>query len=398
MAIRITGNSAAVSVSQVKARASVSVLTPVAGVSAQIPVSAISYIDLSITAELDTTGRYRLITETVVLSDNTRLTPTKVFGDAVSVATDQVVRGVGKVLNDPVTPFEDLRYSMAKRLQDSYGLTDAHAISFATSAASMVVSGDTSVNHFFKVLNDGFAMNDSFDATDGLLYTITKSINNVAFATDVLRFDTEKLLTDSQDVIDQPFKEVGRPLSDDFTLVDAAALEPGKGLFDYQELSDEITRDTGKGLADQVEPTESLRFDVDQVMADSQSLADVLAKFLDKALADSFIQTDALAHETGKYLTDTALVADSFDRVVAYVRELQDGVGINDQAGIGDGVAFTFNTLFANVAFAGDTQQLTPGLAKQDSITTSDTGSLVSQGYCDLTYFAEDYVGSYRAF
>lgn len=398
MVARVISSYAAASNTPMKARASISVQTPIAGVYAQIPVSAISYIELSVSAELDITGRYRLATETVNLFDGTQLTPTKVFGDSLFVALDQVELNVHKDLDDPVTPFEDLRYSMAKRLQESYGLTDAHAISFATSAASLVVSGDTSVNHFFKVLNDGFAMNDTFDATDGLLYTITKSINNVAFATDKTWFDSEKLLADQQDIVDQPFKDVGRPLFDDYALIDLAALEPHKSLFDSQGLLDELTRDTSKGLFDLVEPIESLAFDVNQSLSDSQILNDALAKVLTKPLAHSFTQTDALTHAAGKYLANTAFAADSFDRTVVYARVFQDGVGINDQAGIGDGVAFTFNALFSNVAFAGDTTRLAPSLVKQDLFSTTDTGSLVSQGYCDLTYFAEDYVGSYRSF
>lgn len=33
-----------------------------------------------------------------------------------------------------------------------------------------------------------------------------------------------------------------------------------------------------------------------------------------------------------------------------------------------------------------------------DSGVTADSGSLRSQGYCDFTYFAEDYVGASRTF
>ncbi len=35
---------------------------------------------------------------------------------------------------------------------------------------------------------------------------------------------------------------------------------------------------------------------------------------------------------------------------------------------------------------------------KSDNVATSDGGSLLAQSYCDITYFAEDYVGESRTF
>ena len=43
---------------------------------------------------------------------------------------------------------------------------------------------------------------------------------------------------------------------------------------------------------------------------------------------------------------------------------------------------------------ATDSTVKTAGKNLADSTSASDAGILVSQGYCDITYFAEDYVGT----
>ena len=39
-----------------------------------------------------------------------------------------------------------------------------------------------------------------------------------------------------------------------------------------------------------------------------------------------------------------------------------------------------------------------PGKELSDSAAPDDTGWLIAQNYCDITYFLEDYVGEYRTF
>jgi hypothetical protein len=47
---------------------------------------------------------------------------------------------------------------------------------------------------------------------------------------------------------------------------------------------------------------------------------------------------------------------------------------------------------------ATDSAAIAAGKALIDSTSASDAGILISQDYCDITYFAEDYVGTSRTF
>jgi len=42
---------------------------------------------------------------------------------------------------------------------------------------------------------------------------------------------------------------------------------------------------------------------------------------------------------------------------------------------------------------SSDAKALTVGKSLSDTTTSSDSGTVLSQGYCDITYFLEDYVG-----
>jgi hypothetical protein len=52
----------------------------------------------------------------------------------------------------------------------------------------------------------------------------------------------------------------------------------------------------------------------------------------------------------------------------------------------------------AEAPTATDSAVIEAGKALIDSTSASDAGTLISQGYCDITYFAEDYVGTSRTF
>jgi hypothetical protein len=52
----------------------------------------------------------------------------------------------------------------------------------------------------------------------------------------------------------------------------------------------------------------------------------------------------------------------------------------------------------ADIVSVTDSIVVSLGKIISDSLSVADSGTLVSQGYCDLTYFAEDYVGTYITF
>jgi hypothetical protein len=216
---------------------------------------------------------------------------------------------------------------------------------------------------------------------------------------------------------------------------------------------DEVTRDTIKGLSDAVTFTEvftaTLVFIRD--FTDSVTVPDLRTMAFAKALADSFAVSEAATRLFTKSLTSGVAMNDSFDAgdgaVYAFTKGVsnvvfaQDAVakgphkGLSDSQGLTDTQALTFAKALASAAVIADALSadvdkgltdsftpsdalaflidklvdpdsvsiadataLSPQKAISDMIEPVDAGSLLSQGYCDITYFAEDYVGESRTF
>lgn len=144
--------------------------------------------------------------------------------------------------------------------------------------------------------------------------------------------------------------------------------------------TDQVTIDTLKGLSDSVSFTEvfvaTLVFLRD--FSDTVDVPDAVALSFVRPLADDFATQDADARSFSKFLASGFAMNDSFDA--------------------GDGSTFAFSKGVTNVVFAPDVMTLSSTKGISDMIEPVDAGSLLSQGYCDLTYFAEDYVGESRTF
>ena len=162
---------------------------------------------------------------------------------------------------------------------------------------------------------------------------------------------------------------------------DAVALAVTKALSSPAvSASDDILLDVAKGLADSVSLTETF-------------LATLV--FL-REFADSAAVADATALSVDKPLADGVVVQESVAQVITKV--LASGVAMNDSFEASDGLLYSFAKGISNVVFAADAATLSHSKGVSDMIAAADAGSLISQGYCDLTYFAEDYVGEARTF
>lgn len=165
------------------------------------------------------------------------------------------------------------------------------------------------------------------------------------------------------------------------TVSDAVSLTPGKTLSSPGvNLTDTLTHLTAKGLSDSISFSEffvaTLVFLRD--FTDSVDALEVHSLELSRPLADSFALTDVARPEISKHLSNGVAMDDSFD--------------------LGDGAVHVFTKNVTNVVFAQDADIKAYNKALVDMVEAADAGSLVSQSYCDITYFAEDYVGESRTF
>lgn len=245
-----------------------------------------------------------------------------------------------------------------------------------------------------------------------------KFVGEIVLALDVLRIDTSKRLSDS------------------FALIDKAALEARKAAFDSLAVADHISSiNTAKQLAEATGVSDQVALAVGKVLADAFSLGDTKAITTSKALADTFGLTDAQQTSLQKSIADSVSLTDTFYLVLVFIRSaadsvaasdlasfvlakapfnesvvtsdesvrtlsksITDGVAMNDGTSVGDGSTFYFEKNINNIAAVSDASSIQVQKSPTDSVATADSGLLVLQGYCDITYFSEDYVGTSTSF
>lgn len=241
----------------------------------------------------------------------------------------------------------------------------------------------------FAEFLDNFVVEDGVGSSDGAVFAFFKTLTDNASVAESAALAFSKALTDGVSLsdADEITKQVNRPVADTafvtdpisklfstgfadgiFAAEDAASLEAGKGLSETPVAADQInTFAFGKGLseapvaADQINTIAITKLLTDLV--DATDDIDGAATTLD----DQEVQFT-------KVTTNTAALTDLFARQVAYARAFLDTSGVTDD------------------------EVLSFGKRPSDTTSFTDAGSLRSQGYCDFTYFAEDYVGASRTF
>jgi hypothetical protein len=149
--------------------------------------------------------------------------------------------------------------------------------------------------------------------------------------------------------------------ADSFGLTDGKALNTSKPLADTATMGDTVItvlifiRD----FADTATPTDAKTLLISPAYSDTFTTSETVARSISKALSDSFALND---------LSDAA------------------------------GPEWSFSDYTNNVVSTSDSSVVSNDKGLSDSLSSSDSGTLRSQGYCDFTYFAEDYVGESRTF
>ena len=111
-----------------------------------------------------------------------------------------------------------------------------------------------------------------------------------------------------------------------------------------------------------------------------------------------------------KARTHVASVSEVFERQVDYIRAFTNSSNTSDSTNMVTGkhiydipvasetLAKSLARLRSDSALLGDATVVSPGKVVLDLTSSTDTGSLRSQGYSDFTYFAEDFVGASTTF
>jgi hypothetical protein len=242
---------------------------------------------------------------------------------------------------------------------------------------------DSSTRTAIKGLSDTFSMVDSADIT----YSIGKVLYDYPVVTEALSYDISKpLAPDSVYMVDNIDGNI------EFQIV--------KVINELQFIADQNNLVFDKAPADNISFADVIYAVLVYIRDVSDSLdtpTDLIAKTFSKTPADSLLESDIFVFDVTKSFLDSSSVLDTsyktFEKLILGLAQdycelsyfLQD---------------YTLDAVPGDRLYTSDVISKFVDYARQtnDNMTLSSSGSLLMQGYSDITYFLEDYVGSFRTF
>ena len=232
----------------------------------------------------------------------------------------------------------------------------------AVNAADGVGGADGALLHFFKTLTDSTAL-----AEDAVL-AFNKGLSETIGVAEANIMSYGKPLGDAAALAESISKAFPKSFADSFSVAeDAAILGVNKPFSETPGVTDVLRPSTSKGLSETPALTDA-----------------ITARALTKALANSVDATDDVDGEAS-ILDDHEM---QFVKITTNVATVSEVIAI----------ATTFNRAFGDSFGVTDGDVLDFGKRPSNTASMTDAGSLRSQGYCDFTYFQEDYVGASRTF
>jgi len=345
----------------------------------------------------------------------------------------------------------DAFFSAARLLARTTGLSISAAVTALSLKAEVVVG--FFLRQFFATDEASVTDTQTLDVTkpltespsvvDADVITLLKSVSDSGALTDDDVLTIIKGLTETPAVTEAHIIAFTKPLTDSGAITDAHSLTSVKPLTEAPSLTDNDTLDftkiAGSDTAyDYCDITYFAEDYVEGPREDRASVAENNVISITKFLSDQAFATDDLDGEASaeddqeisfvKTRTEIASLTDLFSRIVSFARSFTESPSATDDLSltvsksISEAPAVTdeLNKVIAftksdagtvsdsealntskNLSDNGgiiDAQVVQFTKASSDSGVAADSGSLRSQGYCDFTYFAEDYVGASRTF
>lgn len=360
------------------------------------------------------------------LADTTRILETHYFdlqkplqANAASAEDETFV--LAKKVKEDTAAFGDQinRRDIAKPTNDTTNIAEAYAADVSKPLPDSTSANAKATLHPTKVSNDGTGAADQID-TRGVGKALAEQ---PSFAEQITNKDVGKPLSDAGTVAAQiDTKDVGKVSADaagaadqiDFRAVAKLLLDTVNltddvdglaSILDDQELSvfKQITKIAAvsedfyrqvayaRSLADSSAAQDAIAFELARVFEDAYAAADDAAKATQKPLDDgATINADEYVLAFGKAPSDAPILTESL--IVDLAKLLYDA------STAADVVCLHVSTQESDTLAVSDVKSLGPNKVLNELASTTDAGSLRSQGYADFTYFAEDYVGASRAF
>lgn len=242
--------------------------------------------------------------------------------------------------------------------------------------------------------------------------------SDIALVLDQTAIDFQKRLFDSQSIEDKavlapekrlfdsfgsadsaPTFDVAKALRTSQLVLDKAALSVANILADAFATSDDPYKTAGKALASEFDLTDAQTVEAQKLIQDSISFVETVSAV--RAFLRVFDETVTPLELVAKTVTKppfTEQVSVSDARDVLPIKNIFDAVAMDDGTSIGDGSTYFFQKQLNNVVFLNESDAFALSKPVADQFGFAESGLISAQGYCDITYFAADYVGISSSF
>ena len=358
----------------------------------------------------------KVLTDTAALLDAHRYEMARPLSDAARVAdrpalsvyrpaTDaaqilsETTRQLGKHLSDAAALLDQTQHALQKRLFDVITVTDD-----LDGAASLE---DDQEMTFIKTRTEQVALSDDFYRT----VQFVRAFVDPGFLSDFVRQDVGKALSDDAALFETTALTSEKPLSDSLSLDESAQYLFERPVTDAAHVVDAAVQSFGKDVQDDAGFIDTAWKGFGGALADGTLFSDSTSFALTYVLNHVVNTADDHEIQFAKNHADAVVISDLFSRQVEFRRSAEDPLSLTDDNNIKqcgkalsefprfeDQVARAAQRTASDDALISDLRVLTPGKTRTEQATLTDAGSLRSQGYCDFSYFAEDYVGASRTF
>lgn len=282
---------------------------------------------------------------------------------------------------------------------------NAKATSLAISAAVSALSlkAEITLGFFLRT----FFASDQASVSDSQTLDVTKNNTETPLVVDQSVITLLKIAADSGALTDDEVLTIIKSLSETPAVVEAHLIVLTKPISDTGAITDLPSLNSTKPITEAPSSTDNNILSFTKVAGDDTAFdycdSTYFAEdYIEGARTDRSFITDSNVIDFTKFINEQTFATDDLDgeasaeddQEIDFIKTRSEIASVTDLFTR----EVTYSREFTENGTADESAVKLTTKVHADSGVTSDSGSLRSQGYCDFTYFAEDYVGASRTF
>ena len=343
----------------------------------------------------------------------------KNVGDIVDFSdADQITKDFRRPVSDIANIEDPISKHTGKPIQEFIASLEDSTFLFTKKVREDTVGGADQINtkDFGKNVEDTPAAADQINNKD-----VTKPLTDASTVSEFYTPNFGKITTDSASFDDSDIRLFGKNEVETVDTTDDDVLHVGKNVEEEPSVADDYVSAYNKPLADSVFFTDDVDGTAsildDQEMQFRKNTADAFSVSesffrqvdFDRDFTETPAASDEHRYDFGKPLAHSASASEShttnLSKPLNETPAAADAIIVDTDKPLSDSLAATEQLVkdltkapFSDSSSVTDDNTIAFGKVPSDLASLTDAGSLRSQGYCDFTYFAEDYVGASRTF